>query len=183
MARKSEPTLFERAVLAAAALIFIALAAIVAASALGSRSAASLIGLAQRLVSRPMEAAIVVAVCLFCGLYLFAFALRRQEEVGIRQETEIGHVRISMRAIENLVFRTARSVRGVKDVEARVHPSPEGVAIDVSLVVHPDLQIPRLSEEVGYLVRSKVREMVGVEVGNVSIEVRNIAPEARARVE
>lgn len=183
MARKSEPTLFDRAVFAAAAVILVALAALIAASAFGSRSAAGLVGAAERLAARPAEAAIAALLCLFCGLHLLAFALRRQEDEGIRQETEIGHVRISMRAIENLVFRTARSVRGVKDVEARVHPSPEGVAIDVSLVVHPDLQIPRLSEEVGYLVRSKVREMVGVEVGNVSIEVRNIAAEPRARVE
>ena len=181
--RETELTLVDRTVFVAVAVLLFLLAAVIAASALGWEGAGSAAAIARQLAERPVEAVIGALLILLAGVYVLLCGLRAEADEGIRQETEIGHVRISLRAIENLVYRTARGVRGIKDVAARVHRSPEGVAIAVSLVVHPDLPIPRLSDEVGHLVRSAVRETVGIEVGDVAIEIRNITEDARARVE
>lgn len=183
-ARGIRMTLLDRLIVAFTALFTVAVAVIGGASALGWSGPGSLKPLFDPTGIGPVELGLFSLLLLLAGLHVFFFAVQQEREEGIRQETEIGHVRISLRAIENLVQRTARSVRGIKDVDVRVHPSPEGVAVALSLVVQPELPLPQISQEVGHLVRSKVRETVGVTVGDVAIDVRNIAGASRpARVE
>lgn len=176
-------SLLDRLVLLATGAFLILLALVVAASGAGWEGAGSFRPVLRSLGAGALEAGLVAAALCFAGVYSLILALRRERDEGIRQETEIGHVRISLRAIESLVYRTAREVRGIKEVGVRAHPSPEGVAIGLSLVVHPEVAIPKVSEEVGLLVRSRVKETVGIEVGDVSVEVKNISSAARGRVE
>lgn len=183
MARETQLNLVDRIIFVAIALFVASLALMLAVSAFGYQGAGSLIAVTRLLSTRPLETAIGAVLLILAGLHLLFFALQKETDDGIRQETEIGHVRISLRAVESLVYRTAREVQGIKDVEATVQPSPEGVAILVSLVVEANQPIPRISDEVSQRVRTQVRETVGVDVGDVSIEIRNIAGEGRGRVE
>ncbi len=183
MAREAQLNLVDRIIFGAIALLVVALALVLAMSAFGYQGVGSVYALAGAVSQRPLETVIAAVVLTLTALHLLFFALQKESDDGIRQETEIGHVRISLRAVENLVYRTAREVQGIKDVEATVRPSPEGVAILISLVVHPNLPIPRISDEVTQRVRTQVRETVGVDVGDVSIDIRNISDEGRARVE
>lgn len=181
MTRDSGLKIIDRAIFGALGLVLLALAAMVVISVLGWRGIGSLEILLEGLYSRPIESFIGAGLLLVGGLYLLSFASQKEEDTTIRQATEIGHVQISMRAIETLVYRTAKDVRGIKDVEARVVPSPEGVAIALSIVVQPDQPVPSVCEEVGHLVRNQVRESMGIDVGDVSIEVRNISPPAKSK--
>lgn len=183
MNQGAQGSLLDRVIIVAVGGFLLFLAALVAASGFGWEGAGSLRPVLDSLRAGALEAGLAAVALILAGLHLIFFGLRRERDEGIRQETEIGHVRISLKAVENLVYRTAREIRGIKDVGVRVHPSPEGVAIGLSLVVHPDVVIPRVSEEVGLLVRSRVRETVGVHVGDVAVEVRNISTVARGRVE
>lgn len=176
-------TPLDRVIVGAAGLFFALLGLDVAASGLGWQGPASLSALWQAWGLGLWEALAVGALLLAAGIYLLLLPLRREDDEGIRQETEMGHVRISLRAIENLVRRVASEVRGIKDVEVEAHPSPEGVAVHLYLVVHPDTSIPEICDDVGRRVRSQVRETVGVDVGDVSVSIRNIAAGNRARVE
>jgi len=176
-------TPLDRVIVGAAGLFLALLGLDVAASGLGWQGPASLSALWQAWGLGLWEALAVGALLLAAGIYLLLLPLRREDDEGIRQETEMGHVRISLRAIENLVRRVASEVRGIKDVEVEAHPSPEGVAVHLYLVVHPDTSIPEICDDVGRRVRSQVRETVGVDVGDVSVSIRNIAAGNRARVE
>ncbi len=176
-------SLLDRLVLLASGAFLVLLAVLVAASGAGWEGAGSVRPVLRSLGAGALEAAAIAAALCFAGVHSLLLALRRERDEGIRQATEIGHVRISLKAIESLVYRTARGVRGIKEVGVRVHPSPEGVAIRLSLVVHPEVAIPKVSEEVGLLVRSRVKETIGVEVGDVSVEVKNISAAAMGRVE
>lgn len=183
MNQSAQGSLLDRTIILAAGGFLVLVAVLVAASLAGWEGAGSLRPVLLSLGAGALEAGAGALLLLLAGLHLLFFGLRRERDEGIRQETEIGHVRISLKAMESLVYRTAREIRGIKDVGVRVHPSPEGVAIALSLVVHPDVVIPKVSEEVGLLVRSRVRETVGVNVGDVAIEVRNISTVAKGRVE
>jgi len=183
MARETQPTLVDRAIFACVAIFLLVLALVLILTVLGWQGVGNLVLIGRALGERPIETVVGAVVLVLAALHVLLYALQHESEDGIRQETEIGHVRISMRAIENLVYRTARNVRGIRDVDVIVHPSPEGVAINLSLVVVPETHIPRISEEVGHLVRNHVRETVGIDVGDIAIEIRNIVDESRARVE
>lgn len=182
-ARGAELSTLDRVIVTLAGLLLALLGADLAVSGLGYRGPASLRpfldlyggGLVEGLAAGLLVAAI--------GAYLVFVGIRQEEDEGIRQETDMGHVRISLRAIENLVRRLAAGIKGVKEVDVSAHPSPEGVALTLSLVVHPEVSIPAISDEVGRRVREQVRETVGVDVGDVSVAIRNIVGESRPRVE
>ncbi len=170
-------TPLDRVIVGAAGLFLALLGLDVAASGLGWQGPASFSALWEAWGLGLWEALALGALLLAAGVYLLLLPLRREDDEGIRQETEMGHVRISLRAIENLVRRVASEVRGIKDVEVEAHPSPEGVAVHLYLVVHPDTSIPEICDDVGRRVRSQVRETVGVDVGDVSRRFATSPPE------
>lgn len=173
----------DRVVLFVVGIFLTILGVDLAASALGWRGPASLAVLLEEFGAGVLETLVAAALCILAGLHVLYIGVRQERDEGIRQETEMGHVRISLRAVENLVRRIAADVRGIKDVDVAVHPSPEGVAVELFLVVNPEVSIPQISDDVGRRVRSQVRETVGVDVGDVSVAIRNIVGEARPRVE
>jgi len=85
--------------------------------------------------------------------------------------------------VESLVYRAARQVKGIAEVDVEVAAAGEELQIDLSLLVAPDLRVPDVTREVQERVEAYVRETVGVPVSRVSVEVRNIARESRSRVE
>lgn len=175
MGRGTQFNLLDRAVLGVLGILLLGIAVIAGAHVLGWQGFGSMVAVAEGLRARPVEAIIGAVLLLGGGFYLLQLSSRPEADDAVRQATDIGHVRISMRAIETLVHRTARDVRGIKDVEVKVHPSPEGVAISLAVVVNPDVSIPTVCEEVGRRVQLQVKETVGVDVGDVSIEIRNIS--------
>jgi uncharacterized alkaline shock family protein YloU len=99
-------------------------------------------------------------------------------------ETELGEVRISLDAVEHLVQRVSRQVKGVRDVRPHVRLAPDGVEADVRVWVAPDVSIPDLARELQEEVRRSVQAVVGVALSALEIRVENITTEARrGRVE
>jgi uncharacterized alkaline shock family protein YloU len=110
-----------------------------------------------------------------------AFAPPRMQVV---HETELGDVRISREAVEHLVQRVARQVRGVRDVRARVALGGDGVVARARIWVSPDVGIPGLAHQLQDELRRAMREVVGVELSELTLHVENIATEGRrVRVE
>lgn len=125
------------------------------------------------------------------GVVFFAFSVRFLT-LGVRSqrgprsvvhETALGDVSVSLGAVENLVRRVARQCAGVRDVRGWVRYGPAGLAVDLRLVVSPDVNIPKTSEEVQKTVSQYVREVVGVAVAQVRVTVENIGTEPRRRVD
>lgn len=107
-----------------------------------------------------------------------------QPQVQVVHETELGQVRISRDAVEHLIQRVARQVRGVRDVRPRVQIGPEGIIARARLTVSPDVNIPALAAQVQDELRRTVREVVGVELAELHLAVENITAESRrGRVE
>ncbi len=99
-------------------------------------------------------------------------------------ETALGEVRISLRAIENLVKKVTRQVKGVRDVRAWVYALQGGVGVRLRTWVSPESNIPEVSEQIQRTVRSYVKNVVGVEANEVRLFVENITNEVRkGRVE
>lgn len=124
-----------------------------------------------------------VAVLLLSG-YVLAWAFRRRY-VGrsLVRQTELGAVRVSLKAVESLVQRAARQVQGVRDVRVDLHVDRESLAIQLTVTVAPDLAIPAVSEEIQHRVERYVLETVGVTVSRVAVTFRAVADQAKARVE
>lgn len=173
----------DRLVILFAAVLLVATGLLGGLFALGWQPFDILYSVSSFLASHRLEAAILGLIMLLAGWHLVFYAVAPPKERGIVRDTSLGAVHIQFRALENLVVRTAQDVRGVRDVEASIRPNGEGVKIDVSLNVLPEFKIPELSDDVQQRVEQAVREMAGLIVTDVTINVRNVVGQAKARVE
>jgi len=132
----------------------------------------------------PFDGAVLGAALLLAALYLLAVLIREQQEVqSIVQETELGQVEISLRAVANLVQRVAREIPGVRDLAPIVKVDPQGLDVRVVAQVAPGLSIPVLANEVQTLIRGYLHETVGYPVHRVMVEVRDIRPDNKPRID
>lgn len=131
-----------------------------------------------------IETGLLGLLAVAVALYLLLVAWQRDADPGsIQQAGELGDVFVSLRAVESLVLQATSSVRGVREVNTRLQQQTGELSIDVSLLVTSERSVPDVTREVQQRVAQHVRETVGVPVTRVGVEVRNIAPDQKARVE
>ena len=120
------------------------------------------------------------ALLLVVGVILLIFSTKgsKKKEGGtIVSFTEIGEIRISFRAIENMVLNASRKVKGIREVNTRLNFTEQGLVIYLRVKVIPDVPIPALVGELQGKVREYVQEISGSSVAEVKVLVENIAQE------
>jgi uncharacterized alkaline shock family protein YloU len=176
-------TLFNRAKLFIASLILLVAGLIALFLAFGWDLSSQINGIVQFFLLHRIESALLGIILLIPGISLLYLTLEQEKEFNIIQDTPLGQIRINLKAIETLVVRVAKEVKGIKDVDAHIYGAPEGVEILLSVVVTPEMAIPEISQEVQRRVEVAVRETAGVNTVNITIEVRNVSGPVKARVE
>jgi uncharacterized alkaline shock family protein YloU len=132
----------------------------------------------------PFDGAVIGAALLLAALYLLATLVRdRQDGGSIIQETELGQVEISLKAIMALTKRAARDIPGIRDLTPEVKVDPQGLDIRVVAQVDSGLSIPTLAGEVQARIRNYLYETVGYPVYRVKVDVRDIRHDAKPRIE
>ena len=109
---------------------------------------------------------------------------RAEADQTLVHESDLGEVRIAISAVENLVRRVARQVKGVRDVRGYVQTKGGCLNVRLRAVISPDVSVPDVSADIQNAVRGCLMNVVGVEAGEVRVFVENISNEARrGRVE
>ncbi|HHW92799.1 MAG TPA: alkaline shock response membrane anchor protein AmaP [Firmicutes bacterium] len=130
------------------------------------------------LYRRP-DVGLVAIFLLLAGLRLFFLVLgNRGQGKGVSSRTELGELRISFAAVENLIQKTVRQVKGARETRVRVKGTPRGVTVKLQVVVNPEENVPALSKEIQEAICLRVRETMGIEVEEVSVFIANIGHEA-----
>ncbi len=113
------------------------------------------------------------------------FAARRPSGGTLVYPGELGEVRISLTAMENLVRKVAQSVGGVKEVKSStVWAEDKQIAVRIQVGVGADVNIPDLSAQLQKTIGDHLLAVVGVTVEHVHVLVTNIAESSkRGRVE
>jgi uncharacterized alkaline shock family protein YloU len=128
-------------------------------------------------------AAVVLGAFFLAGLWLFWASLRRKKESQVVvDESTIGQIRVSLVALENLITKTVASVPGIREVRPRVGAENGGIGIRLKVIASPDLNVPEVSRQIQQLVQDRVREVTGLTVNRIKIEIENFAI-AKGRVE
>lgn len=111
-------------------------------------------------------------------IFFLAASLRRpsgkSEVRSIVQFNELGEVRVAFAAIENMVLRISRQVKGIRETETRILYTDQGLDIFLKLKVLPDMQIPALVDELQGRVKDYVEDITGASVAEVKVLVENI---------
>jgi uncharacterized alkaline shock family protein YloU len=128
------------------------------------------------------EAGLVAAVFLLVSVRLLLAGLRSRGSGGtIVHHNEMGDIYISLDAIENLVEKAARHVRGVRGVKVRASHSPAGLKMRLKAVISPESNIPTVTAEIQQRVNEYIKNTVGVELTDMHILVENISNDFKSK--
>lgn len=177
--------LFDRVVLLlySTVLVFLSLAALL--SALGWSEGVVFVANKLQEVSGRWAIGVLSALILIgSARFLYLTARRNRPAKTVIHDTDLGQIKVSLYAVENLVVRLARQQKFVRDVRAYVRGEENGVDVSIRLWVSPEANIPDLSETLKDEISRGVRNVVGVQVTRLNIDIENITMESRrARVE
>ncbi len=104
-------------------------------------------------------------------------AQEKSKARSIVQYSETGEIRISLVAIENMVLRVSRQVKGIRETVTRVDYNDQGLLLYVKVKVIPDMQIPQLVSELQKNIKDYIEDMTGTSVAEVKVMVEDIASE------
>jgi uncharacterized alkaline shock family protein YloU len=124
-------------------------------------------------------------VVILLALLLIAMGVRgrpRLRELLI-QDSALGRVDISEAALQDMVLRTARHIREIRDIKSFLRHERRGLVVTQPLKVHPDANIPELSQEVQREVQKRLAEKAGIHVQNVQVLVEGVSYEHQSKLE
>jgi uncharacterized alkaline shock family protein YloU len=128
------------------------------------------------------EAALVGGVFLLISVRLLLAGLRsRRGKNNIVHHNELGDVLISLDAVENLVEKAARHIRGVRGIKVFASHSEPGLTLSVKAVISPECYVPDVTAEIQERVNSYIKNTVGVEMTEMKIFVENISNDFKAK--
>lgn len=107
-------------------------------------------------------------------MFLFSGIRSNKDKKAVSKHTNIGEIKISLNSIENIAFNASKKAGGVKESKTAVKKDEDGVAIEVRIVVMPDLSIPTISEEIQSRVKKAVEDAAGIAVKQVKVVVDSI---------
>ncbi len=175
---------FERLLLVVYALVLVALSLLALIMAAGWTTPIDYLQFAFSHTNTRWAVGIVSALLLLVGLnLLFVNFHRRPGLPSVVHHTELGEIRVSITALENLVHRAARKVAGVKEIKPRIRPTGEGVMVLLEAVFLPDQNIPEISQQLQQQVKDYLQEAAGLDIIEVKVMVQNVSHEAKVRVE
>lgn len=141
-----------------------------------------LVGTSLALIYGQWEAGLVGAVFLLVSVRLLLAGLRsRRSKEGIVHHNELGDVHISLDAVENLVTKAARHVRGVRGIKVSACQYGPGLKVYVKAVISPESHVPTVTAEIQDRVNKYIKNTVGVELAEMRIFVENISSDFKSK--
>jgi uncharacterized alkaline shock family protein YloU len=99
------------------------------------------------------------------------------------RELKLGRVVTTVQALESVVHKAVRQVRGVREVKPLIRIDGAGLTVILNIVLSSDVKVSEIAEQIQENVKNQVNETVGVEVLEVRVKIDNIGYDATARVE
>jgi len=128
------------------------------------------------------EAALIGGVFLLVSIRLLIAGLRSQRAKDtIVHHNDMGDVHISLAAVENLVEKTARHIRGVRGVKIKVDRKGQELKVFIKAIVSPENNVPSVSNEIQQRIYEQIKNTVGIELSDIHVLVENISNDFKAK--
>jgi uncharacterized alkaline shock family protein YloU len=128
------------------------------------------------------EAALIGGIFFLVSIRLLLAGVRsRRGPSKIVHQTEMGVVEISIGAVEDLIVKTARHTRGVRNAKVHIKQLGDEVKVDMRIVVGPEYNIPKVAAEIQQRTQEYLKNTVGVSMTEVRILVNDISNEFKSK--
>lgn len=121
---------------------------------------------------------VIILLAIKCIFFDGSDKEKEKQKEGILLENNEGKLLISKETLESLIASVAKGFDGAENVSSKVFLDKENnVTVYVTLFVHPDAVIKDLSSNLQTKIKEAIKATSGLEVKEVNIRVKNIAPE------
>lgn len=128
------------------------------------------------------EASLVGAVFFLISIRLLLAGLRsRKVKNTIVHHNTMGDVHISLTAVENLVEKVARNVRGVRGAKVDVTMTQESIIVRMKVKISPESHVPTVAAEIQNRVYEYAKNTVGIELADVEVMVETISNDFKTK--
>ncbi|MBS3887154.1 MAG: alkaline shock response membrane anchor protein AmaP [Dethiobacter sp.] len=118
---------------------------------------------------------VLAGVMILLAVAVMVAGLRRSERVEtILLHGPLGEVRICFKAVENMVLKASKSIKGIREIKTKIVFSDNGVVIFLRAVIYPEQIIPQLTAELQAVVKDDVEKITGSSVAEVRVMIENI---------
>ena len=111
---------------------------------------------------------------------LFDVLLKNKDRKIVVGYNDLGDVSVSLKAVEKIMLREAKSVQGVKSAKVSVlkHHGKDGrdlIISKITISVDPKLASPYIAKEIKNNVLNAVHSVIGIEISNIKVYVENVS--------
>lgn len=118
---------------------------------------------------------VVELVFLVLSIMFFSLGFKsNKEKRSVSKFTNVGEIKISLTAIENIVLGVSKKINGVKEAKVYVRKQGDSVSVAVKLVIMSDVNIPVLSEDIQNRSKKSIEESSGISVNDVKVLIDSI---------
>jgi len=82
-----------------------------------------------------------------------------------------GQIYITVPAVKVIIMKAVKKVEGLKEVKVKVNESPEGLVVDLHIMINPELSVPEMSKDVQGIVKQYLEDIGGLQVAKISVLV------------
>ncbi len=108
--------------------------------------------------------------------FLTAFTVgKKREEKAIKQQSAIGEISISFATIRAIAERTARRIKGVRELKTTVKTKDQRNVILLQVTVDGETPIPEMTAKLQSEVKAQVEAIAGIEIAEVAVVVTEVA--------
>lgn len=105
---------------------------------------------------------------------LFGIFPPKKQPGTVLQTGELGEVRITLNALENMVLRVVQQTKGIRGSSRRVVSTPHGLVVYLQVKVAADQNLPDLTGELQREIKDYLEQITGIVVSEVKVNVENI---------
>lgn len=121
---------------------------------------------------------VIILLAIKCIFFESSSADVEKQKDGILLENKEGKLLISKETLESLIASVAKGFDGAESVTSKVVLDKENnVTVYVNLLVHPEAVIKDLSSNLQTKIKEAIKGTSDLDVKEVNIRVKNIAPE------
>jgi hypothetical protein len=148
-------------------------------------SSLGLVDISGYLFGRELLTGAIGAVMLIIGLVVVLIAVQNvRPEQTISIQSSEGELRIAFSAIEELLKKVSRGIRGVRELSPKVVGTKRGLEVRNRASIEAGVSIPEITTKIQELFRSQIREVLGIEeVGAIRTYVHKIITEEPGKEE
>ena len=142
-------------------------------------------GVTQELPSRIILGVSIVCILLSIkSIFFSSYSTKKENEgQGVLLENDNGKLMISKETLENLVNSVAKGFGGTEEISTRIELDKENnVKVYANLVVSTDAVIKDLSSNLQTKVKEKVKNATDLDVKEVNIKIKNVAPKKEEKL-